>query len=538
MNKPRPKPLNLSHHFSAFAKRRIQSSLSKAFGAEIGTGINTGPGFPFAGNFPVDTLEGAIANPDRFPIHSKTGISIPDADTDRFTVPKTTINNDHQTQIDLSTALQYQSSSGYPSLAAFIQDWAINHQHNGNIPYDKPQTLITGGSQDAFAKLLMTFANDGDAILVEEVLYLQANAQIPAFGVTRVPVKLDKHGMSSKDLARILDTWNERRDGRKPHMMYTVTLGQNPTGSVMPLWRKKEIYAVCQKHDILIFEDDPYWALQYDIPGRNDEKILEPDEFLSSIAPSFVEIDHDGRVLAMQTFTKIFAPGCRVGWVVAQPEFIRKLTLMTDVTTSNPSGFAEAVLVQVLCREWNGPRGFVRWIVGLNANYRSRRNVFCETLFEGRDIGRNPSEEDSESLSSRRKLRMYDFGVPEGGLYVWVKVHLDEHPLARPHDGKPALAIKDILIRLWNHLVTNFTLLTVPGPLFAVDGTEGARIASHHLRLTFAAVRPADLRRAARLFGEGVKAFWLGDGWELPSEEEMDEANSGHLEKDDDVLVR
>ena len=532
----------------------------RRFGARIGTGINIGPGFPFAGNFPVDTLEGAIANTDRFPTHVPLpahNITVPDTDTTRFTIPKTTIDNNEspEQQIDLATALQYQSSAGLPSLAAFVQDWAVNHQHRGKIPYDSPQTLLTCGSQDAFAKLLMTFADAGDAILVEEAFYVLANEQIPPFGVTRVPVKLDEHGMSSKDLARVLDSWDVSKQGTKPHMMYTVTLGQNPTGTIMPLWRKKEIYAVCQRHDVLIFEDDPYWALQYDVPpptlrnGKATPPNLDPDKFLASLAPSYVEIDIDGRVLAMQTFTKIFAPGCRVGWIVAQPDFIAKLTLMTDVTTSNPSGFAEAALAQVIRREWNGPEGFVRWIAGLNANYRSRRDVLCETLAEGRVlfVGRDKeSGSDSESKSEgssnddgdggrdgsgKRKhrgskslarthrtrkgkpLRMYDFDVPEGGMYVWVNLHLDDHPLAR---GKAGLSIRDILIRLWNHLITNFDLLTVPGPLFAVDGSTGAKTASHHLRLTFAAVAPSDLRRAGRLFGEGVKTFWRGDGWELP----------------------
>ena len=102
---------------------------------------------------------------------------------------------------------------------------------------------------------------------------------------------------------------------------------------MLSLDRKKEIYALCQKHDIIIFEDDPYWSLQYNIPSQPGSSFLE------SLVPSYLTIDTDGRVIGIQTFTKVLAPGCRVGWVVAQPAFIEKLTFATDGTTSNPSGF-------------------------------------------------------------------------------------------------------------------------------------------------------------------------------------------------------
>lgn len=220
----KPKPLDLSHHFSRMANRRTASSISKIIAAFPTAKFNAGPGFPYAENFPVDTLEGSIAKPVRFPVHPLTAISLPDSNAaTRFTVPKASIQSNSDSEIDLEGALQYQSSTGIPPLADFIQDWAINHQNQGKIPYEDPQTLLTGGALDALAKCLMTFGNDGDAILMEADVYFAARDAVLPFGVKIVPVKLDEHGMSAKSLQHVLDHWNEAADGRKPHMLYTIS---------------------------------------------------------------------------------------------------------------------------------------------------------------------------------------------------------------------------------------------------------------------------------------------------------------------------
>lgn len=304
----------------------------------------------------------------------------------------------------------------------------------------------------------------------------------------------------------------------------------------MPLWRKKEIYDLCKRHDIIIFEDDPYWFLQYSIPGHKGED-PSTSELLSALAPSYVTIDTDGRVLGLQTFTKLFAPGCRMGWIVGQPDFISKLTLTTDGTTSNPSGFAEAALSQVIIREWGGAPGFTRWIAGLRAHYRTRRDAFCEILAEGRDLanksageGVSDTAQDSKPAPNKRKrlrsyepdehqnghskkwkTRMYDFVVPAGGMYVWVDLHLKSHPLAQPPHR---LGQKDINLRLWNYLLSEHKIITIPGNFFGA--TAEITSADNFMRLTFVAVPPEELRLVARLFAQGVKEFWEGSGWDLP----------------------
>lgn len=88
-------------------------------------------------------------------------------------------------------------------------------------------------------------------------------------------------------------------------------MGQNPTAGVLSMKRRKQIYTLCQKYDIIILEDDPYWFLQYDL----FTELPDNDTFLSALAPSYMTIDTDGRVLRFDTFSKTMAPGCRLGWV-------------------------------------------------------------------------------------------------------------------------------------------------------------------------------------------------------------------------------
>jgi DNA-binding transcriptional MocR family regulator len=119
-------------------------------------------------------------------------------------------------------------------------------------------------------------------------------------------------------------------------------MGDNPTSGVVGMKRRKEIYALASKYDIVIIEDDPYWYLQYPSAAVHEAKARGYDtlqgqqthkpvtasgyEFIDSLIPSYLSIDVDGRVIRLDTFSKTVAPGCRLGYVTAQPEVIERLT--------------------------------------------------------------------------------------------------------------------------------------------------------------------------------------------------------------------
>lgn len=116
------------------------------------------------------------------------------------------------------------------------------------------------------------------------------------------------------------------------------SLGHNPTGTLLSVERRKQLYAVCSKYDVIIVEDDPYWYLQFpsaeieeaksrNLPPPERRRPYKPGKssgfpFLDSLTPSFLSVDRDGRVIRLNTFSKTIAPGCRLGWITAQPALI------------------------------------------------------------------------------------------------------------------------------------------------------------------------------------------------------------------------
>lgn len=118
-------------------------------------------------------------------------------------------------------------------------------------------------------------------------------------------------------------------------------MGHNPTSGVLSLERRRAIYELCCEYDVLIVEDDPYWYLQFPSAVKGEARsrgLPEPDvempvkpakssgyEFLDSLVQSYLSIDVEGRVLRLDTFSKTVAPGCRLGFITAQPAFIEML---------------------------------------------------------------------------------------------------------------------------------------------------------------------------------------------------------------------
>lgn len=208
------------------------------------------------------------------------------------------------------------------------------------------------GSTDGFSKTLDLFVNswseglhdvrDRPGLLCERIVYPSILSQSRPRGVQIAPVRADEHGMiphGEGSLEDVLENWDDSK-GKRPHLMYTVTLGHNPSGIVLPMERRKQIYAICSKYDVIIVEDEPYWYLQFPSAVAEEAKsrgqplpttpVTEAQEassgypFLDSLSPSFLSIDTDGRVVRLDTFSKTIAPGCRLGWITAAPAIIEK----------------------------------------------------------------------------------------------------------------------------------------------------------------------------------------------------------------------
>lgn len=569
-------PLDLSHHLSRISKNREPSKVKdfyKYFGIP-GIG-NLAGGLPNSHYFPYDTLEAITALPNRFkptpndpvdpPSEALNKLSVTsDLSATRVIVPHDSSETNILRKIDLSTALQYGTAQGYPPLYSFIRQFALQNLHP-NVPYkDGPEIILTCGSTDGFAKTLEAFTNvwdeerdwirEREGMLCEEFAYMSAVQSARPRGLNIVPVIVDDEGMMASGkggLADVLKSWDVNK-GKRPHLMYTVTMGQNPTSGLLSIQRRKEIYALCHQYDILIVEDDPYWYLQY--PSANVQSLkargkpvstnypAEPTlknynegmktsgyAFLDSLVPSYLSVDIDGRVIRLDTFSKTVAPGCRLGWITTQPRFVESILRITETSTQQPSGFVQSVIAELLMgpqstgdggkggsKDGSGWKvdGWVRWLEGLRGNYERRMQMMSSILEDGKYIVRSstpnqPSMDssftssDDEEYELVSKTQMYDFVYPMAGMFLWLHARFDTHPLFRKVDN-------DKLARaLWVHFTQEpFLCLVAPGAMFCPAEEIRKEKGWQYFRLCFAAVDDGVLEKHSMMIVEGFKSFW------------------------------
>lgn len=272
--------------------------------------------------------------------------------------------------------------------------------------------------------------------------------------------------------------------------------------------------------------------------------------FLDSLVPSFLNIDTDGRVIRLDTFSKTVAPGCRLGWITAQPAIIERITRITETSTQQPSGFVQSMISELIM----GPQpamssfktksrteqstftgwkadGWVRWLAGLRGTYEGRMNSMCSNLESGRFLLKHKSPSSaSTSLDSEwaviSKTNLYSFDWPRAGMFVWIKVHFDNHPLADKIEGPKMGRLLWIFLTMKPNLV-----LAAPGAIFSPTDDIRDKEGWKYYRLCFAAVTEEEVEKSSKRFAAAVKSFWLiKDKKEMEDIEPSTEVNIDGIE--------
>lgn len=278
---------------------------------------------------------------------------------------------------DLSIALNYGQSTGSAQMMRFLTE------HTEIVckpPYADWRVCQTIGSTGALEQALRMFCDKdrGDSVLTEDFSFSTALETMAPLGVKVFGSKVDDEGLIPEAMDELLSSWDEmKRGGRKPHLLYTVPSGQNPTGATQGLERRQALYRVAQKHDLFVIEDEPYYFLQMQpYTGRNQPDAPQPatvDDFVSSLIPSLLSMDVDGRVMRMDSFSKVLVPGSRHGWITASEQIVERYQRHAEVASQGPNGFSQIILYKLLDETW-GHQGYLKWLMNLRMEYTKKRD--------------------------------------------------------------------------------------------------------------------------------------------------------------------
>lgn len=267
--------------------------------------------------------------------------------------------------------LQYATTEGRPTLRAKI---AKRMADKYNTKVDPDDILITTGSQQCLDFVGKLFLDPDDVVLCESPSYLGALNAFNAYQPKFVEVPTDNGGLIPEELDKILETTPNCK------FIYVIPDFQNPTGRTWSMERRQKFMEVINKHNLPVVEDNPYGELRYE----------------GEILPSLKSLDTKGLVMFLGTFSKIFCPGLRLGWVAAEhsllTEFV-KIKQSADLHTSNfDQGVADAYMDAYDLDE------HVKEIVAL---YKHRRDLILKSMEEYFPAGT-------------------EWTHPEGGLFLWL----------------------------------------------------------------------------------------------------------------------
>lgn len=211
---------------------------------------------------------------------------------------------------DGPAALQYGATEGVTELRQLM----VDRYNSLGMDIELKNLVITTSSQQGLDLLAKIFINRGDKVICGLPSYLGGLGAFTSYGAEMIGIKFDENGMRADLLDEKLA--EPKSEGVKPKFIYIIPDFQNPAGITMPESRRLEIIDIAKKYDILIVEDSPYREVRFE--GKAQRTIFE--------------LDGTGQVILLGTFSKIFVPGFRIGWVVAHEKIVDKFVVAKQST--------------------------------------------------------------------------------------------------------------------------------------------------------------------------------------------------------------
>jgi 2-aminoadipate transaminase len=334
-------------------------------------------------------------------------------------------------ETDGARALQYSTSEGYPPLRQFLAD----RMNSLGIPAVADNILITNGSQQGLDLIGKIFIDPNDALLCENPSYMGAIQAFDAFQASYVIVPMDDDGMRSDLLDGILRA-------NKVKFIYALPNFQNPSGRTMTLERRQALVETARAHGVPIVEDDPYGELRFE-----GERL-----------PSLRSLWPEG-VIYLGTFSKILAPGFRLGWMITPPDLYDEM-----VFAKQPADLHTSTASQMATYEVCKMEGFLdAHIQRIRDSYKERRDVMLRAL----------EEHFPEGCSWTRAA---------GGLFVWAEL-------------PPSVDTSELL-----QLALEENVAFVPGRAFHPD-----RSGRNTMRLNFSNVSSENIAEGIARLGRAIR---------------------------------
>jgi 2-aminoadipate transaminase len=249
-----------------------------------------------------------------------------------------------------STALQYGEGQGTRDL----RERLVSLMAAEGLDADPDDMVITAGAQQALDLVAKIFVDPGDEIVVEAPAYVGALSAFGAYQPRFLQVDLDDDGMVVEQLEELLVR------GSRPKFVYSVPNFANPAGVTMSYTRRERLVALCREAGVPILEDNPYGMLRFEGERLPCLRSLDPEN-----------------VIYLGTVSKVFAPGVRVGWALAEQSVTQRLIRAKEAADLCGSSFTMAVTERYFAGD--------RWRANLDSLvslYRSRRDAMLEAMAE------------------------------------------------------------------------------------------------------------------------------------------------------------
>ena len=303
-------------------------------------------------------------------------------------------------------ALQYAVTEGYNPLRETLKSFLMDSY---NIGRETDELIILSGAQQAMDFTCKVLCDEEDVIIVEEPSFVGALNTFRSYRANLIPVKLEEDGISLEKMEQAL----QEHAGRV-RFIYLIPTFQNPSGLTMSLAKRKAVYELAKRYHVLIMEDNPYGELRF-----SGEHI-----------PPIKSFDEDGLVIYVGTFSKVLAPGIRIGYACGPKEIIAKMVVAKQCNDTHTN-----IMSQILCYRFMTENDFGQHLEFLRGVYRKKSSLMIDNL--DRLVG--------DKISYTR---------PNGGLFTWCELP----------PGVDMLAFVQALLES--------KLAVVPGNAFMVDPAQ------------------------------------------------------------------